>query len=426
MSQRVCEDAGAEVVPADLDGDAAVAALYRGLLAGEWDAVVLDHPQVVWHLRRLSADQFTLLPPFGAFSYGLMFPQGSPLREPVNEALLHWVEKGHQEVTVGHYLNTRTDGPDDPQQGLERYTAASYVLAGVIALFAVCAVSAAWVQRKRAQREEERALEKAPVEVRYAPGTKVRHPTRGTGEVDFVKHDDTHGEPGAKGELRVHVLFDSGEEHSYKVQSLHKLTILRQRDQLDKPARPALAGPTAGGRAGRKMIFQPGTPRHSPRSGLGMHTFGYPESPRRGQQGPTFSAGLSRMQAMSPRGRGTGAAILHCSALAAELARALLDPPEDMQRTVLPPGAARCYEQLREAWHQLSTRQQHDAPKVAAYASSLSNAGDAPDPQSREVTDPQHPGPPATQPPGAQGSRPAFSTPLSQPTEAEPTCAATW
>jgi len=69
-----------------------VGAALAGLMAGEVDAVVYDAPILRFLVRHRHRDTLRVSrEEFARQHYGLAFPQSSPLREPVNQALLREV-----------------------------------------------------------------------------------------------------------------------------------------------------------------------------------------------------------------------------------------------------------------------------------------------------------------------------------------------
>ena len=92
-SVRAAASFGAVVVEA-ADLDQAVGAM----LGGEADAVVFDGPPVAQYLLDHPGLPLAAAPGvFNAEMYGVAFPQGSPLREPVSRALLEIEESGARE-----------------------------------------------------------------------------------------------------------------------------------------------------------------------------------------------------------------------------------------------------------------------------------------------------------------------------------------
>jgi polar amino acid transport system substrate-binding protein len=74
--------------------DEAYAALERGNL----DAVVFDAPVVLYYAATAGAGKVEVVGPiFKKENYGILFPPGSPLRKPINEALLKMREDGSYE-----------------------------------------------------------------------------------------------------------------------------------------------------------------------------------------------------------------------------------------------------------------------------------------------------------------------------------------
>ena len=68
---------------------------YPALLAGEVDAIVYDFPSLSYYAKHEGRGKVRLVGPiFQREPYGIAFPQGSPLRERVNRALLEIQESG--------------------------------------------------------------------------------------------------------------------------------------------------------------------------------------------------------------------------------------------------------------------------------------------------------------------------------------------
>ena len=77
----------------------------RSLAAGETDAVVSDAPILAYLIRKLDVERVEVLPErLDTQAYGIALPQGSPLREPLDRALLRRVQSDEWERTVEAYL----------------------------------------------------------------------------------------------------------------------------------------------------------------------------------------------------------------------------------------------------------------------------------------------------------------------------------
>ncbi len=75
------------------------------LTEGRCDAVVYDAP-ILRHLvfQAEAGDLFVLPVTFERQSYAFALPSGSPLREPINQSLLHWTSSSSWEDTLQSYL----------------------------------------------------------------------------------------------------------------------------------------------------------------------------------------------------------------------------------------------------------------------------------------------------------------------------------
>jgi polar amino acid transport system substrate-binding protein len=68
---------------------------YEKLLAGEVEAVVFDSPNLLYYAQREGQGKVSIVGPlFDPQDYGVAFPEGSPLRERVNRALLKLQKSG--------------------------------------------------------------------------------------------------------------------------------------------------------------------------------------------------------------------------------------------------------------------------------------------------------------------------------------------
>ncbi len=93
---------GVRVEPSD-DISTALAAL----VAGSVDAVVYDAPIVRYRVRQEFGDALTVLPrTFDLQNYGLALPSGSPLREPLNQAILEVIETPDWTAMISTYLGS--------------------------------------------------------------------------------------------------------------------------------------------------------------------------------------------------------------------------------------------------------------------------------------------------------------------------------
>jgi glutamine transport system substrate-binding protein len=71
---------------------------YMELTSGGADAVIFDSPAVLYYIRTEGKDRVKIVGPiYQGQSYGIAFPQGSPLREKVSIALLKFMEDGTYE-----------------------------------------------------------------------------------------------------------------------------------------------------------------------------------------------------------------------------------------------------------------------------------------------------------------------------------------
>ncbi len=78
------------------------------LVDGAVDAVVYDAPILRYRVRQQFGEQLAVLP--GSFErqdYGFALPSGSPLREPINRALLERLQDPAWEATLFEYLGQR-------------------------------------------------------------------------------------------------------------------------------------------------------------------------------------------------------------------------------------------------------------------------------------------------------------------------------
>ncbi|HZD88933.1 MAG TPA: transporter substrate-binding domain-containing protein [Pseudolabrys sp.] len=77
------------------------------LAAGQIDAFVYDKPLLQYLINNESEGRVSLLPGrFGRQDYGIALPQGSPLREPMNQALLRIIQSSAWNDIVFRYLGS--------------------------------------------------------------------------------------------------------------------------------------------------------------------------------------------------------------------------------------------------------------------------------------------------------------------------------
>ncbi|MCJ2185291.1 transporter substrate-binding domain-containing protein [Novosphingobium beihaiensis] len=89
-------------------GYPSVEAGLKALQDGEIDAFVYDEPLLRYMLRQSRARDVELLPgTFGRQDYGIAFQQGSPLREPVDVALLRYIRSSAWREAVAQTLGKR-------------------------------------------------------------------------------------------------------------------------------------------------------------------------------------------------------------------------------------------------------------------------------------------------------------------------------
>ena len=75
--------------------------------AGSLDAVVFDGPILAWYIRNRGATHGRLVPRvFKPENYGIALPEGSPLREDINRALLALRESGRYDALRIKYFGT--------------------------------------------------------------------------------------------------------------------------------------------------------------------------------------------------------------------------------------------------------------------------------------------------------------------------------
>lgn len=70
-------------------------AMIGAIDSGDYEAVIFDQPVLQWYALEEGAGKVRLVDhPFEPQPYGLALGQGSPLREPINQAVLHLYESG--------------------------------------------------------------------------------------------------------------------------------------------------------------------------------------------------------------------------------------------------------------------------------------------------------------------------------------------
>jgi ABC-type amino acid transport substrate-binding protein len=81
----------------------------RAMANGKLDAVVYDRPLLAWMVKQDFASRLEVLPlKFEAQTYGIALPIGSPLREPIDRALLEDVHSDWWQQLLTQYLNEGT------------------------------------------------------------------------------------------------------------------------------------------------------------------------------------------------------------------------------------------------------------------------------------------------------------------------------
>jgi polar amino acid transport system substrate-binding protein len=84
-----------------------IAQVYDALVQRQADAVVYDAPILLYWIAHEGRGRGHLVGDvFRRESYGIAFPQGSPLRKPVNVALLHLRENGTYQDIYDHWFGT--------------------------------------------------------------------------------------------------------------------------------------------------------------------------------------------------------------------------------------------------------------------------------------------------------------------------------
>eukprot|EP01062_Namystynia_karyoxenos_P025208 TRINITY_DN19893_c0_g1_i1.p1 TRINITY_DN19893_c0_g1~~TRINITY_DN19893_c0_g1_i1.p1 ORF type:complete len:602 (+),score=169.54 TRINITY_DN19893_c0_g1_i1:66-1808(+) len=133
VSEDYMRAAGANVVPI-----ANTTELYRSVLTGKTEAVVQDRPLLLHWAKQHSHEPYLVQSAiFDRFGFGLMFPQGSVLREHVNEALLRWREDtggdGQLKLTQ-EYFSAQPEDKEDTSN-LDEYAMLYYSCGIVVLLF---------------------------------------------------------------------------------------------------------------------------------------------------------------------------------------------------------------------------------------------------------------------------------------------------
>ena len=84
---------------------------YQALLAKKGDAIVYDSPVLLYLASHQAKGVVNVMGGiFEKESYGILFPQGSPLRKAVNEALLSLIESGDYQQLYDHWFPQVSDG----------------------------------------------------------------------------------------------------------------------------------------------------------------------------------------------------------------------------------------------------------------------------------------------------------------------------
>ena len=97
------QDLGAKVVAVER-----IEWAYERLLQGEVAAVVFDAPTLLSYARRRGGAEVDIVGDlFDPQPYGIALPEGSPLREPINRALLGMRENGQYDRIYRKYFGPR-------------------------------------------------------------------------------------------------------------------------------------------------------------------------------------------------------------------------------------------------------------------------------------------------------------------------------
>jgi polar amino acid transport system substrate-binding protein len=84
---------------------------FRALENRQVDAVVFDAPVLLYHAATAGKGKTRVVGPiFRKENYGILFPQGSPLRKPVNEALLKLRENGSYDRIYNRWFSVTASG----------------------------------------------------------------------------------------------------------------------------------------------------------------------------------------------------------------------------------------------------------------------------------------------------------------------------
>lgn len=98
-------DFALQKVNARIHYHASIAEAAKALASGKVQAVVLDKPALEYFLQRKGRNRFALVGnSFSLQHYGIAFAHKSPLREQVNQALLHLIEDGTYGILFDKYF----------------------------------------------------------------------------------------------------------------------------------------------------------------------------------------------------------------------------------------------------------------------------------------------------------------------------------
>ena len=98
--------------PGDLKLFPNIDGAYLELQTGGADAVIFDSPAILYYIKTKGEDAVkTVGPLYQGQSYGIAFPQGSPLREPTTIALLTFMEDGRYDDLYEKWFGTRGTTP---------------------------------------------------------------------------------------------------------------------------------------------------------------------------------------------------------------------------------------------------------------------------------------------------------------------------
>lgn len=88
-----------------------IAQAFKALDDRQVDAVVFDAPVLLYHAATAGRGKARVVGPvFRKENYGILFPQGSPLRKPVNEALLKLRESGAYDRIYNRWFSVMASG----------------------------------------------------------------------------------------------------------------------------------------------------------------------------------------------------------------------------------------------------------------------------------------------------------------------------